>query len=373
MASTQTPLSFVLGRAKKTDLCEMAQYYGLAHSGTKAEITQRLLAFLNGDLNGLVSLAGPWYLDRWNEFVGDALKGQRRRSFDGMQEEIKALCKKANRKKAGIPDAKPTEGSRIVNGRYKIIKALGGGGFGSAYAALDLKNPHRAQVVLKYSNDVDDDEFLRREIAKAFDLLHVGICRYYDYDEEPTKKRTRPFLVLEHGGDSLEWHFDQLGKSERFTKRFSYTVMRQMAAALDYAVDEHLLVHGDVNPGNVLVDRDEVVRLTDFGLAARLIPARTASGHKVLKSTAHLGMHQVFSAPEVLAGFRAQRSSDQYSLAVVFHAMMEGDIFDDPRPHENLGMLTKKQNEAMRRAMEPKPQDRFDTCEQFANALCGRK
>lgn len=419
-------LDFVLVQMCKDELREVANYFGLVRSGTKAEIRERISFLLEGDLEGMVSPRGPWYRDQWNDFVEDVLDGRRRRSFEKIRHEVKLLYRETNQPDEGAtelracnvatvfredrvdeladlaglsrrtvlrrlrkahgnksirllfglePPEEPDDikGLRIVNERYKIIRALGEGGFGSAYAALDLKNPHRSQVVLKYSNDQDDDEFLRREIAKAFDLAHQGICRYYDYDEEIVEGDRRvPFLVIEYGGESLEGHFEQLDPDERFSRRFAYRVVRQVSVALDYAADEHQLVHGDVNPGNILIGEDEEVRLADFGLAARLIPARTSGGRRTLKGTSHLGMHQVFSAPEVLAGRRARRSSDQYSLAVVFCAMMEGQLSDRPYRRKDLGLLTKKQNAALERAMELDPRNRFPTCRRFAKALCGR-
>ncbi len=419
-------LDFVLAHMGRVELREVADYCGLARSGTKAEIRARIAETLNGDLEGMISPRGPWYRDQWNDFVEDVLDGRRRRSFEKIRKEVGLLYRDTYQPDEGAAELRtcnvaaifredrvdeladltglsrrtvlrrlrkahgnksirvlfglepPEElysakGLRIVNDRYKILRELGEGGFGSAYEAQDLRNPHRKQIVLKYSNEEGDDEFLEREITKAFDLVHKGICRYYDYDQEVVDGDRRvPFLVIEYGGESLEGHFEQLDPDERFSRRFAYRVVRQVSAALDYAADEHQLVHGDVNPGNILIGEDEVVRLADFGLSARLIPARTTGGRRTLKGSSHLGMHQVFSAPEVLAGRRARRSSDQYSLAVVFCAMMEGLLSDRPYRRKDLGILTKKQNVALERAMELDPKNRFPTCRRFAKALCGR-
>ncbi len=419
-------IEFVLGHLRKDELRTMAEYYRVARSGTKAAIAQRILDHLDGDPLVLISGRGPWYRNQWNDFVERELGGRRRRSYSLIQQEISRLLRERQGKppshdsdlwrctvaavlRTGRVDelaglvgrsrrsvlaalrgshgnkricnlftahfaqaSRAVERFRMVNGRYQIVRELGAGGFGAVYEADDLRFPARGRVVLKFAIDHEDNDFLEREIVRAFDLTHRNICRYYDFDQEDRDGKAFPFLVIEYGGESLESLFDQLDPDERFSRDFAFRVVWDVAAALDYAAERHQVIHGDVNPGNILIGDDDVVRLTDFGLAARLRPERTSKGRRTMMGTSLLGMHHVYSAPEILAGRHARRSSDQYSLAMVFCAMMEGTLFDQPYRRRSFDVLTRRQNNALKRALELDPRNRFPTCELFAKALCGK-
>jgi hypothetical protein len=418
-------VGFVLSHMTKDELRTVADFYGVARSGTKATIAERISEHVEGNLSSLISPRGPWLRNDWNTFVQDALGGQRRRSFEEIREEVRRIHADLEEARVVLgrdllgasvalvlrqervdelatlvglnprvvarrlrrahgnkqvrhlfaleipPELTVTDGIRTVNERYIVLRSLGKGGFGTAYEARDTRNPIRKRVVLKFGHLKEDEAFLERELVKAFDLSHRNICRYYDLDQETTEDdRVVPFLVIEYGGDSLESLFERLGTDERFSQRFAFRVVKQVAAALDYASESHHIVHGDINPGNILVGDDEVVRLSDFGLASRLEVKETSGGHRTMVGSSVLGHHQVYSAPEVLAGRSARRSSDQYSLAVVFCAMMEGTLFDTPYRQRQFAFLSRKQNAALERALELDPRNRFSTCTAFSRALC---
>lgn len=141
-------------------------------------------------------------------------------------------------KKARVAEAKV-----IVDGRYALGRVLGKGGFGQVHEAERLQPPHQ-RVVIKLGIRGQSDRLLE-EIGAAYELTHQNICSYKDCG---TDSKLGTYLVLQHGGESLE----SLIESSAISLDQAIDVVTQAAHGLDYAHSEGV-IHQDVKPGNILV------------------------------------------------------------------------------------------------------------------------
>ncbi len=141
-----------------------------------------------------------------------------------------------------------------------------------------------------------------------------------------------------------------------------------VADALDY-LHEQLVLHLDVSPGNILIDEDDLVRLTDFGASARARAATDASGNQTCVATSLHSLNAAYAAPEVFAG-PARSRPDQYSLFRVLLSMLQGKVQTSPEwGFESLPYLTERQNEILERALSREPDERFESCSEPARAF----
>jgi len=251
--------------------------------------------------------------------------------------------------------------NQVVNERYRLLKKLGEGGFGEAFEARDEQFPERGVVVLKFAAF----DTLANEFKMATKLRHDNICQYFDIGFDG--KRNRRFLVIEHGGRSLERLIRDDGGLD---KRDAIAIVRQAAAALDYAHTKGV-IHHDVSPGNILIDEDRHVRVTDFGISVAATMRTVAGGNRTMVAQTMLGRHPCYAAPEMTSGAPVRGRADQYSLALVLCSLLEGEVFKKPYRVHDSQRLTAKQNAAVRRALSARADDRFPSCVAFLDALAG--
>lgn len=256
----------------------------------------------------------------------------------------------------------------VINGRYVVQKCLGRGGFGAAWLVRDKREKDR-EYVLKFANTDEDVAYLEQELVLAKSLRHENICAYYIIDDDHITKQ--PFIVMEYGGISIANGLD--GRIRNYSPeeltRAVRLVVEHGAAALDL-IHRKDLIHGDINPGNIVAHKSKV-RICDFGLAVsgRRRPAEEAGPLTLVGTT--IGGHQVYSAPEVVLGSDVRSRSDQYSLALVAYSMLQRAVL-----HQRLAPgkvdfaeLSAAQNEALNRALDQDPARRFPTCGEFAQAF----
>lgn len=260
-------------------------------------------------------------------------------------------------RRSGQPDGVPARfHGRQLAERFRLGDLLGKGGFGEAYEAWDtiLRRP----VVLKFSDDMDT---LVHEYAQVFDLSHRFICRVNLQQDSETGQR---FLVMQHGGASVEVLIRRDGA---FEVDVALEIVTMVAEALDFA-HQSQVIHYDVSPGNILVDDKNVARLTDFGVSVAATRRITTGGNSTLMAGTARGYNHVYAAPEIHVD-RARRASDQYSLALVFCAMIDGVLFNGPPRSKRRRRLTAAQNDAIARAVALDPAARYGTCVDFVQAL----
>jgi hypothetical protein len=253
----------------------------------------------------------------------------------------------------------------VVNHRFTLKKFLGEGGFGEAWLVFDAHVPGE-EVVIKFAHDLSVASNLAEEIRLARPLRHPNICGYYDFGIDDATGT--PFVIMEFGGSSLALTIKRLtGKGEIFDLNKLLQLTSQAAAALDY-MHGQMILHGDVNPGNVLVrSREGIVRarLCDFGISVLGRGASRKNGGSTVLAT-QAGYHPLYSAPEVMLGRHVRRASDQFSLALVICSVLEGRVFASPYVPRAFSRLSLVQNEALTRALHLDPEQRFASCSEFA-------
>src|SRR5438270_2245632 len=162
----------------------------------------------------------------------------------------------------------------IISDKYKLLEHLGTGGMGSVYLCEHLSMRRRVAIkVLPISKAQDSaalDRFYREARAVAA-LDHPNIVRAYDIDHAEKLH----FLVMEYvDGASLQEMIKRAGPMD-VTRACHY--IRQAALGLQHAHDAAGLVHRDIKPGNILVDRNGIVKVLDMAWRGSSTTRRTSS------------------------------------------------------------------------------------------------
>ena len=216
--------------------------------------------------------------------------------------------------------ATPAEGSgeealfvpgNVLAKRYRIVSLLGRGGMGEVYRAddLTLEQP----VALKFLPEaLNRNEGLLKalynEVRQVRRVSHRHVCRVYDIGEA----EGRHFLTMEYiEGEDLGSLLHRIG---RLPCDKAVELGRQLCAGLQAAHEEGLL-HLDLKPGNLMIDRGGALRITDFGLARLSRDAET--------ETRRAGT-PAYMAPEQILEGRASAQSDLYAVGLVLYAMVTG-------------------------------------------------
>ena len=213
--------------------------------------------------------------------------------------------------------ADPASARRVVGGRYALTDVLGRGGMGTVWLATD--QVLERQVALKevtFSVDLSDEDrrILRertlREARAAARLVHPHVTAVYDVVEDGGK----PWLVMEHvSARSLQEILEMEGPlAPDAVARIGLDVLAALEAAHEAGI-----VHRDVKPANVLVDRAGGARLTDFGIAHATGDSSLTTGGALIGSPSYM-------APERANGETPGPAVDLWSLGATLYAAVEG-------------------------------------------------
>jgi serine/threonine protein kinase len=210
----------------------------------------------------------------------------------------------------------------LLGGRYRLERRIAGGGMATVWLGedLDLGRP----VAVKVLSDVlaTDPAYrarFRREATVAARLAHPNLVRLYDFGDGE-----RPYLVMEYvEGPSLA---EVIDSGEPLAAE---PLARQLLGALDH-IHGAGVVHRDVKPGNVLIDRRGAGRLTDFGIAQPEDATRITDTGNVIGTLRYM-------APEVARGGPATERSDLYSAGVVLAEAASDN--GSPRLRESIDRL----------------------------------
>ncbi|HEX6248596.1 MAG TPA: protein kinase, partial [Nocardioidaceae bacterium] len=262
----------------------------------------------------------------------------------------------------------------VLAGRYRLVRRIAAGGMGTVHEGLDERLGRRVAVKVLREEYADDPGFVarfEREARAAAGLSHPNIAQVLDTGRDGD----RHFIVMElvDGG-----HLGQLLRDEgplcpEKAAGIAVQVCRALGAAHAAGV-----VHRDVKPGNVLVDRAGRVQVTDFGIAhtgGQTSLTRTGS---VLGTVAYL-------SPEQAAGQRATPASDLYAVGVVLFEMLTGSVpfagdsavavalrhlqEEVPDVRDRAPDVPPALAGVVARATAKDPQDRFADAEQMEQAL----
>ncbi len=204
----------------------------------------------------------------------------------------------------------------LLAGRYRLVHRLASGGMGQVWRAEDKVLGRPVAVKLLSSEFAEDRAFLdrfRTEARRTAALSHPGIASVFDYGEIEEPNSTA-YLVMElvEGAPLLA----VLAREGRLDPERVLDVVAQAALALG-AAHQAGVVHRDVKPSNLLIRRDGVVKVTDFGIARMIGEAPRSEIGLVVGTAAYLSPEQVACRPVTPA-------SDVYALGVVAYECLAG-------------------------------------------------
>ena len=226
-----------------------------------------------------------------------------------------------------VPDSEATETivlpEDVLNtefGRYRIEKELGRGGMGKVFKAYDLKLERPvAFKVIRIETDMDTEAIkervnrFRREAKATAILNHPNIVSLYDFDE----KDGLIYMTMEYvDGESVE---EMLDKKKKLEVEKAVKIVRETSLALEYA-HRNNIIHRDIKPSNIMINKEGIVKVLDFGVAKMLTLTRTQS---YTMTGMRIGSPFYMSPEQIDAGF-VDRRSDIWALGVVFYEMLTG-------------------------------------------------
>jgi serine/threonine-protein kinase len=210
----------------------------------------------------------------------------------------------------------------VLNDRYELLELIGSGGMGHVYKAKDNKLDRTVAVKILKEEYLDDEEFVERfhnEAQAAAKLSHSNIVAVFDVGVD----RDMHFIVMELiEGVILS---DYVKKMEKLPHEEVLSVSIQIARALVHA-HKNGIVHRDIKPHNVLLSKDGVAKVADFGIA-KAATARTFTLSGKTVGSVH------YISPEQARGGYVDARADLYSLGAVMYEMLTGrPPFDGETP-----------------------------------------
>ena len=214
--------------------------------------------------------------------------------------------------------------SKLLAGRYELIEKIGEGGMAVVYKAkCRLLNRYVAIKILRpeFTKDAQFVDNFKRESQAAAGLQHQNIVSVYDVGKEGNIH----FIVMELiDGRPLS---DLIQEHGPFDYRDAMEVTRQVASALSLAHKNHI-IHRDVKPHNIMITKDGVAKLADFGIAKAV-----SSSTMVANETSRIIGSVHYFSPEQARGSYVDERSDIYSLGIVLYEMLTGQVpFDGDNP-----------------------------------------
>jgi eukaryotic-like serine/threonine-protein kinase len=212
-------------------------------------------------------------------------------------------------------------GRRI--GPYRIVRPLGHGGMGTVYLATRDDAEFHKQVAIKTLKfELDGGPAVarfRHERQILAHLEHPNIARLLDGG---TTEHGTPYIVLEFvdGLQIVDWC-----QRQRLTIDDRLRVFCYVCDAVQYA-HQHLIVHRDIKPGNILVTSDGIPKLLDFGIA-KLLDSEALAGFHTIHTSAPM-MTPDYVSPEQVRGEPVSTSTDVYGLGAVLY-----ELLTNTRPH----------------------------------------
>lgn len=201
---------------------------------------------------------------------------------------------------------------------YRIIKKLGGGGMGDVYEAIQLsmERPVAFKLMrgLEHASEAQIRRFFR-EARTGGKLSHPNIVNFIDAG----KIEGAHYIAMEfiYGIDVRQIIQEKGPIPYPEAARIGYYV----SLALDYAHTRFNIVHRDIKPENILIDRDNMIKLTDFGLAKNLEEAGLSG---ITKSQTGVGTLFYMAPEQILEARFADQRADVYSLGVSLYEMLCG-------------------------------------------------
>jgi serine/threonine protein kinase/Flp pilus assembly protein TadD len=212
------------------------------------------------------------------------------------------------------PSEELTTGSTFAD-RYQIIEELGRGGMGRVYKVMDTKISEKVALKLLKPEIASDKKTIERfsnELKFARKIRHKNVCQMFDLNEE----KGIHYITMEYvPGEDLR---SMIRMSGQLSIGTAVNIAKQICEGLTEA-HKIGVVHRDLKPQNVMIDRDGIARVMDFGIA-RSIKGKGITGAGVMIGTPE------YMSPEQVEGKEVDPRSDIYSLGVILYEMATGRV-----------------------------------------------
>jgi eukaryotic-like serine/threonine-protein kinase len=261
---------------------------------------------------------------------------------------------------------------RLLGGRYELDGIVGRGGMAEVYRARDLRLDRVVAVKTLREDLARDQTFqarFRREAQSAASLNHPSIVAVYDTGEDNTGMSHVPFIVMEYvDGRTIR---DLLRDDRRLLPERALEITDGVLRALDYS-HRAGIVHRDIKPGNVMLNRQGEIKVMDFGIARAV-----ADTQATMTQTAQVIGTAQYLSPEQARGERVDSRSDLYSVGCLLYELLTGrppfmgdspvaiayqHVRENPVPPSRLDPeLPPWADAIVLRAMEKDPNDRYQS------------
>ena len=266
----------------------------------------------------------------------------------------------------------------ILGNRYQLQDLIGVGGMAKVYKATDRLLQRDVAIKILKDQYAEDDEFVKKfsnEALSAARLTHVNIVSVYDIGEDLIEGKKIHYIVMEYvNGETLK---DLIDRKKIISNHDIIDYSIQISQALNQAHSSNI-VHRDIKPQNILMDRYGLLKVTDFGIA------RVSTNATITYTSSILGTVHYIS-PEQAKGKFVDEKSDLYSLGVVKYEMATGKvpfdadnsvgiavmhIQDEPESPIKLNEnLSPRLNDIIMKLLEKDPQKRFKNANELIRAL----
>ncbi len=209
--------------------------------------------------------------------------------------------------------------SRILGKRYEIVELIGRGGMAYVYKARDLKLNRYVAVKVLREEYTENEQFIKkfdRESQAVACLSHPNIVGVYDVGVQDSIY----YIIMEYvDGITLKQYLNRKG-------RLDYTEATRFVMDISNALrcaHENKIIHRDIKPHNILLTRDLVPKVADFGIA------RAITSSTVTMTNQTMGSVHYISPEQAKGGFVDERS-DLYSLGILYYELLTGKLpFDE--------------------------------------------
>jgi serine/threonine protein kinase/tetratricopeptide (TPR) repeat protein len=262
----------------------------------------------------------------------------------------------------------------LFAGRFEMIEELGAGGMGIVYRAYDKKVGEEVALKILHPEIALEERTVdrfRNEIKLARRISHRNVCRMHELHEDGKQL----FITMEYvSGQDLK---GLIKEARALTAGRAISIAKQVAEGLAEA--HHLsVIHRDLKPQNIMVDKEGLAKIMDFGIARSLRTAGVTAEGMIIGTPEYM-------APEQVEGLEADQRTDIYALGAILFEMVTGRVpFEGDSPlsvaykHKNELPLPPRKlnaqipepfNQLILRCLEKEKENRYQTADELLTDL----